>query len=182
MKFPVPRLLLSAFLQLTIGCSVCGIATSAELQRPAAPPRKCEVRQAVWCIYQGAWEITDRLVEHQKYDRVWIVRGFFQPRAPLVVMEPNGCREGLADSATAIRFDSQFVWEGKSWNKMTVQVKKDGTCDLDILLPKAQSDPTGEAYFSGLPLLHTCATSTCEGSGLYELAARWDTEYRSGKK
>jgi hypothetical protein len=145
MKFPVPRLLLSAFLQLTIGCSVCGIATSAELQRPAAPPRKCEVRQAVWCIYQGAGEITDRLVEHQKYDRVWIVRGFFQPRAPLVVMEPNGCREGLADSATAIRFDSQFVWERKSWNKMTVQVKKDGTCDLDILLPKAQSDPTGEA-------------------------------------
>lgn len=171
-----------AVLLLTVLGLGYGSAAFAERQGAPSPPRKCEMRQPVWCIYQGAWEITDRLVERQKYDRVWVVRGFSRPKAPLVVMEPNGCREGLSDSVKATRFDSKFEWEAKIWNLMTIRLKSDGSCDLDILIPKAQSDPTGEAYFSGLPLIHPCATSSCEGPGIYELASRWDAEYRGEKK
>jgi hypothetical protein len=127
------------------------LALPSEGARPSAPPRKCEVRQAAWCIFQGAWEITDRMIENDKYDHVWIIRGFFKPKAPLVVMEPNGCRDGLADSVVASEFSDKFSWDGKTWNKMIVRLKRDGSCDLQVLIAKPAVDASADAYFNSLP-------------------------------
>jgi hypothetical protein len=115
------------------------VSNAQEVGTPAAPPRKCEVRQAAWCIDQGAWEITDRFIKHDKYDHAWTVRGFFRPKAPLVVLEPSGCRDGFSDSLSAIRFDLRYAWDGKTWNRMVVRLRHDGSCDLDVLIPNMRT-------------------------------------------
>jgi len=159
-------------------CAVADVSRAQQAASPAAPPRKCEVRQAAWCIGQGAWEITDRLAGQEKYDHVWIVRGFTRPKAPLVVLEPGGCREGYSDGVSAVRFDRAYPWDGKTWNRMVVRLRNDGSCDLDVLIPEYEDDATAEAFFSGLILLRNCTGASCDGTGFSRLAARWDAEYR----
>jgi hypothetical protein len=137
------------------------ISIAQEAGTPSAPPRKCEIRQAAWCIAQGAWEITDRLIKHDKYDHAWSVRGFYRPKAPLVVLEPSGCRDGFSDSLSAIQFDRRYAWEGKTWNRMIVRLRSDGSCDLEVLIPKYEDDPSAEAFFSGLPLVRHVLQYAC---------------------
>jgi hypothetical protein len=154
------------------------VATGQEAKDLAAPARSCEVRQAAWCISQGAWEITDRFIKHDKYDHAWFIRGFRQPKSPLVVLEPSGCRAGFSDSLSAMRFDRDFAWDGRTWNRLIARLRNDGSCDLEVLIPKPEADPSAEAFFSSLILLRNCPSETCDGKSFNALAAQWDAEYR----
>jgi hypothetical protein len=158
------------------------VAAAQETEGPAAPPRLCEVRQTAWCIGQGALEITDRLIKHDKYDHAWFIRGFFQPKAPLVVLEPTGCRSGFSDSLSAIQFDRNYAWDGRTWNRIVARLRNDGSCDLEVLIPKPEDDPSAEAFFSGLVLLRNCPSETCDGKSFNALASRWDADYRRKDK
>lgn len=149
---------------------------------PAAPPVKCEIQLTAWCIDQGSLEISDRLVEHSSYSRIWTVRGFFKPKAPLVVLEPYGCRDGVSDMLSALKFDHDFKWDGKRWNRLSVRLRAARACDLELLIPRYAEDPSGEAFFQGLSLIQACTNIGCDGSSLGEFRAQFEDQWREGRK
>lgn len=172
-------ILAAVLIGLTMGTSVA--RPEAVSQNPAAPPHKCEMRQPVWCIYQGASEVADRFAKDPVFSHVWTIRGFFKPQAPLVVLEPDGCRVGRSDAVSALGFDEHVPWEGKSWDRIRVRLKSDGSCDMQILVPLFATDPSGEAYFTGLALIQNCTDENCSGQGLAGLRGQFESQYRRRK-
>lgn len=157
-------------------------APSEAQPAPAAPPAKCEIALTVWCIREGAYEIVSQFSKHNDYRRVWIIRGFFKPSSPLIVLEPYGCRQGLSDQAESLRFDQHFTWDSKQWNRLTVKLKKDDSCNIELLIPPFADDPTGEAFFGGVALVQRCTTATCNGDSLGALRGRFEKLWRGSAK
>lgn len=166
-----------------IGCLLClsGCASAASTITPAAPPRKCEIKQAVWCIEQGAFEIIDRLAQDSLHDRIWIVRGSFRPESKLVVLEPNGCRVGVSDMLSLSHYERDIKWEGRSWDRIRARLKSDGSCDLEVLMPAFDGDPMEWAFSTGLVLLKACADVECAGQSLAELKSQFEKQFRQGR-
>ncbi len=149
-------------------------------QVPAAPPRQCEIKQAVWCIQQGATEIVDRLAEDSVHDRVWTLSDSLRPESKLVVLEPNGCRAGHSDTLDLVSYESDFTWGGRSWNRLRARLKKDGTCDLEVLIPPSpyDGDPMEWAFSTGLILVRSCLDDACTGPNLAELKPKFEAQFR----
>jgi len=172
-----------SFVMVAWGGFSCAHSAPAETPMvPAAPPAKCEIALPVWCIREGAYEIVSQFSKHNAYRRVWIIRGFFKPSSPLIVREPYGCRQGLSDQAEALTFDKHIKWGGKEWNRMTVQLKKDGSCNIELLVPPFSEDPTGEAFFGGLALVQRCMTTSCDGDSLGPLRGRFEMAWRDSRE
>jgi len=167
-----------AFL-LVVTASV--LAHEASPEKPAstaAPATKCEVRQPVWCIQEGASDISHRFEQGGAIYRTWTIRGFFRRAQPLVVLEPYGCRTGLSDTVEALGFDEHLVWSDKVWNRMRVRLKNDSSCDLELLIPQFKDDASGEAYFQGLALIRSCTTASCDGPTLGPLRGQFEKNWR----
>jgi hypothetical protein len=169
---------------LLVGASLLassGCASAAPTQGPAAPPRHCEIKQAVWCIGQEASEIIDRLVEDGIHDRVWILRGSFRPESKLVVLEPNGCRAGHSDTLSLLSYESGVNWEGRSWDRIKARLKKDGSCDLTVLMPPFDGDQMEWAFSTGLVLVKSCPDESCRGPSLSELKPKFEARFKKTK-
>lgn len=171
----LPSLLFSYFF-LTSGC-----VSAAPGANPAAPPRRCEIRQAAWCIEQGAFEIVDRLAQDAAHDRVWTIRGQFRPKSGLVILEPNGCRNGVSDTLALSSYEQGINWEGRSWDRIRARLKTDGSCDLDVLMPAFDGDQMEWAFSTGLMLVKTCTDESCAGPSLAELKPQFEAQFRRGK-
>lgn len=180
------KLVKSAFVLVAVvaGGLVGERARSSEsMPAPAAPPARCEIAMATWCIREGAYEIVSRFSKLKAYRRAWIVRGFFKPAAPLMVLEPYGCREGLSDVSEALDFDHNFKWDGRTWNRIRVRLKRDNSCNLEVLVPTFSEDPTGEAFFGGLALVQGCTTTaTCDGPSLGTLRGTFEKVWRRSRR
>lgn len=138
----------------------------------AAPPSKCEIRFSAWCIAEGAYEISRLLASDGVNDRVWILSGRFEPDSKLVVFEPNGCNSGYADELALLGVEKAFHWQSRRWDRISVRLKGDATCDLQILVPEAANDPMEWGYSSGLPLLRTCTKVGCPAQNLGDLKSQ----------
>lgn len=156
--------------------SSCTLVASA--QAPAAPARRCEIKQAVWCIQEGATEIVDRLAEDSVHDRVWTLSDSFRPESKLVVLESNGCRVGHSDTLDLLSYESGFIWEGRSWDRIRARLKKDGTCDLEVLMPPYDGDPMEWAFSTGLILVKPCSDEACKGPNLGGLKPKFEAQFR----
>ncbi len=130
---------------------------------PAAPPRICEIRQKAWCIYQNGSEITDHQKTTTDYpdDHIWSMRDVHQPRSVLVIFEPNGCREGFSDKVSALGFNENVQWQGKTWDQMRIRLRSDGSCDLRLLVPVYDADPLEWAFSVGRGLIAACRDEKC---------------------
>lgn len=171
------RLLFLLFVGIGL-LSLSGCTSAASVQAPAAPPRKCEIKQAAWCIQEGATEIVDRLAEDSVHDRVWTLSDSSSPESKLMVLESNGCRAGRSDTLDLLSYESGFTWEGRSWGRMRARLKKDGTCDLDVLMPAYDGDPMEWAFSTGLILVRSCPDEACTGPNLAELKPKFEAQFR----
>lgn len=133
---------------------------------PSAPPRVCEVRQPSWCIYYSDAKIEARKPRSADYARIWTVRGSYWTEYPLLIKEPQGCRNGHSDTLQLVSFEKNFRWDQQLWIKMVVRLMKGGDCDLVLLSPTLSRDPAGSAFFAGLGLIQTCTASDCHGTVL----------------
>lgn len=132
-----------------------------------SPSNICEIRQSVWCIYNGARKIVDQKPEVDSMDAsIWFIHGAVNPEKPLVILEPIGCRIGLSDDLELISYDQGIEWSTKKWVKMVFRLKKDKSCDLSLLSPSKEDDPIGEAFSNGLTLVQACSTLDCKGDVL----------------
>jgi len=156
---------------LLCGCAFAAPSKDQASDPPAAPPLRCEFNLSSWCIAEGVFELKRALATDSIHDRVWSLKGRFRPESILIVMEPNGCKSGFADSASLLHFTRDHPWEGRMWDRAEVQLKADGTCNLTLLLPPHDGDPMEWAYSTGLVLVRPCETQTCSGSSLSAIKA-----------
>lgn len=148
----------------------CAFATSSKDQG-GAPPLKCEFNLSSWCIAEGVFELKRTLAKDSIHDRIWYLKGRFRPESILVVMEPPGCKSGLADTAKLLHFNGDYRWKGRVWDRAEVQLKASGMCNLTILLPQDGGDQMEWAYSTGLLLVRPCETQACSGTSLSAIKA-----------
>lgn len=172
------RSLLSLVLMATANSVLSASPSIGSPSQPSAPPRKCEIRQSVWCIDREVDEITNRIAERSIYDRIWVLQDDLRPESQLVVLEPNGCRAGRSDMLDLLSYENGFTWEGRSWGRMRARLKKDGTCDLEVLMPPYDGDPMEWAFSTGLILVRSCPDDACTGPNLAELKPKFEAEFR----
>ncbi len=165
-------LLIGVCLLFLSGCRLVDFS-----QAPASPPRRCEIKQAVWCIQEGSTEIVDRIAEDSVHDRVWTLSDWSNPESKLVVLESNGCRVGYSDAFDFLSYENGFTWKGRSWGRMRVRLKKNGTCDLEVLMPPYDGDPMEWAFSTGLILLKSCPNKNCIGQNLAEFKPKFEAQF-----
>jgi hypothetical protein len=130
-------------------------------QSPTSAPRKCEIRQPAWCMYQELSEITDRLETSGPRNHIWTMYDVDHRHSVLVILEPFGCRQGFADTVVALGFDENVGWQGKTWDRMRVRLRQDGSCDLTMLVPLFDGDPLEWAFSVGRALIMACRDEKC---------------------
>lgn len=148
----------------------------------AAPPIRCEIGLGAWCITEGAYEINRRLAQDSVNDRVWTLRGPFNPESSLVILEPNGCRQGKSDSQSLISFQHEYKWKGKSWDRAQLRLKSDGSCDLIVLFPAYSSDPMAWAFPEGFRRIRPCGDDSCSTGSLTTISNEISVRYQSRKR
>lgn len=147
-----------------------------------APSLTCELRLGSWCVAEGAFQITRVLANDSVNDRIWKLSGRFRSNSVLVVKEPNGCKVGNSDVLTLMSFDQEIEWDKVSWSRARFRLKADGTCDLEVLFPKASGNPMEWAFSMGLALVRSCRDDRCEGPALSELKSQFALQYLKRKE
>ena len=92
--------------------------------------------------------------------------GDLEPRKAFVMLEPPGCREGFSDTVELLRFDAAYRWRGQTWDRMVVALRKDASCNLELLAPTLKADPMGEPFFGTLSRIRPCTNALCEGEAI----------------
>lgn len=162
------KIVLCILAVLTMAC----MPTVSQSAPAPVPPSKCEIKFAVWCIAEGAYKISRVLASDGVHDRIWTLSGRFRADSKLVIFEPNGCSAGHADKAALLGVEKAFSWQGGQWSRISVRLKHDTTCDLQILVPVAANDPMEWAYSSGLPLIRSCTKEECPAENMGDLKAQ----------
>lgn len=154
--------IISAFLALTPACAQ-SVNTDIHSRKALAPPRECEIRMATWCIFRSNITIQHKPSHDIGYRSVWTMWGSYWSSQPSVILEPAGCREGLADMLQVVNFDGTFERDNRKWNSIIVRLKSDKTCDLRLLAPTLKDDLGGAAFSANLSLVGACKTQDCSG-------------------
>lgn len=132
---------------------------------PSAPPRECDIRLPVWCILQGVDKIELVNEVDTTHSDFWVLSGSFEPESRLIILEPSGCRDGLSNTLEPLSYDTGIYWHRKMWDRIVVKLKKDGSCDLEFLVPPYEGDPMEWAYSNGMMLIRACQDKTCSDNG-----------------
>lgn len=141
--------------------SIAAVSADVCAAPPSSPPRKCEIRQAAWCIDEEVSNITDELADVASSRRIWTLSDINYPRSSLVVMEPAGCRNGFADTVVALEFEEAVEWRGRFWDRMQVRLRADGSCDLGLWVPLPESASIEWAFSNGRKLIMACGDEKC---------------------
>ena len=158
----------------------CGSFAERLKAAPAAPPMKCEIQQRAWCIYQGAYEISDRAARDSVHDRIWTMWDSFRPESKLVVLEMYGCRTSFSDTLQFLSFEQDVTWESQKWDRVRFRLKKDQSCDVDVLMPPYDGDQMEWAFSTGLMLVKQCTDEKCSGEPLADLKPKFEAEFKKG--
>lgn len=156
---------------LVIGClasaanaseSLYGTGPPGEESAPSVPFR-CELKRGAWCIRQGSVEITklQRVSVSEPSGTTWRLRDIHYPSSILVVLEPSACTHGYADTVEARGIEYGVDWDGRRWDKMTVRLRKDGSCDLSILVTPFHDEASEWAFFDGRTFIAGCKDEAC---------------------
>jgi len=154
--------------------------------RPSSPPLTCEIRQRAWCIVNGTAEITEvqPLVSSDPPGRAWTLKDTHFPASTLVILEPTGCRQSLADTLSATGFKHGFTWRDKSWDEVGLRLRSDGSCDLKLLVPPYNEDPLEWAFSQGRLLIWACKDEACNPTSPTpaDVTRQYEDEFEGKKK
>lgn len=172
------RLILSLLVFGTIGCASSALPINSFAQRPSSPPRICEIRHSAWCIDREVSEIIDKPARYLNYDRAWMLQDDLELESVLVVLEPNGCRSGFSDIFVMSNYEKDFEWDGQRWDRIQVRLKKDGSCDLGVLIAPYEGGDIGWAFSTALILVRNCVNADCSGGhNIGELKQEFESKY-----
>jgi hypothetical protein len=158
-------------LAITIAVSLLPTASASNSANhapsPSSPLLTCEIRQRAWCIHNGTAEVTlvQPVVSSDPPGRAWLLRDLHYPNSFLAVLEPQGCREVLADAVDPVSFAHGVHWREKTWDQLVVRLRKDGSCDLKLLLSPYDPSTESWAFSEGRNLLLACKDDACTPIG-----------------
>jgi hypothetical protein len=147
--------------------SSAGAAEPTDQNTPSLFSPKCEIRQSTWCVMSEFQTITDQPANSKHFRNNWYVHGALDPRHPLVIREPKGCREGTSDVVELVRFDSTYRWRRKTWSRMVIRLKSNDSCNLELLFANYSAGGLREDFYSGLNL-RACTDALCSGPSILE--------------
>lgn len=127
----------------------------------SAPPRRCDIRLESWCIVDGTHVITKHWADDGIHERIWSLQGYFKPESKLFILEPNGCRQGYADTVELLSYEKDIRLDDRQMNKAVVRIKSDHSCDLVFLFPPLDGDPMEWAFSIGTRLIWGCKDQDC---------------------
>jgi hypothetical protein len=119
-------------------CIALALSTPIISAEPQEPPLKCEVTPGAWCIVRGIGEIKYVPRQSEQWNK-WSLYDNYWKREVGVVLEAPACNETVADRVKLIKLSPNVLWEGRRWKEATVSLRRDGTCDLRLMVPL--SDP-----------------------------------------
>jgi hypothetical protein len=73
---------------------------------------------------------------------------------------------GSADTVELLEAGQSINWSGRNWQITRVRLRRDGQCDIDLLVPTLADDPRGTAFSRSLGDLRPCRDHTCSGATL----------------
>jgi hypothetical protein len=143
-------------------CISLALLASVLKAEPQEPPIKCEVARGAWCIVRGVGEIKFVARQSEQWNK-WSLYDNYWKKEVGVVLEGTACSDTVADKVELIKVRPNVLWEGRRWKEAVVSLRRDGTCELRLMVPiddpsfvrKAASSLSGHiaACFAG----HACA-------------------------
>lgn len=79
----------------------------------------CEIVRGAWCLMSASHtiELNGPMAEDLSAEgrrMIWKMhKSYAPPNVFSVVLEPEACKEGLADTAELLQFDPEYEWRGK---------------------------------------------------------------------
>lgn len=68
---------------------------------------------------------------------------------------------GYADTVEARGIEFGVDWDSRKWDRMTVRLRKDGSCDLSILVTPFHDEASEWAFFDGRTFIAACKDEAC---------------------
>lgn len=119
-------------------CIALSLSTPILRAEPQEPPLKCEVAHGAWCVVRGIGEIKFVARQNEQWNK-WSLYDNYWKREVGVVLETPGCNDTVADRVELIKIRANVLWEGSRWKEAVVSLRRDGTCELRLMVPL--SDP-----------------------------------------
>jgi hypothetical protein len=114
------------------------LSTPVLKAEPQEPPLKCEISRGAWCIVRGIGEIKFVARQSGKWNK-WSLYDNYWKKEVGVVLEGTACIDTVADKVELIKVRPNVLWEDRRWKEAVVSLRRDGTCELRLLVPV--SDP-----------------------------------------
>ncbi|MYM41936.1 hypothetical protein [Duganella qianjiadongensis] len=114
---------------------------------PQEPPLKCEVTHGAWCVARGIGEIKFVAHQNEQWNR-WSLYDNYWKREVGVVLETPGCSDTVADRVELIKISPNVLWEGSRWKEAVISLRRDGTCELRLMVPLSDLNFVGKAASS----------------------------------
>lgn len=138
----------------------------ADEGRSTEPPARCEIHQMAWCMLLDDMTYQDVPSTQENMASTWYLRGPLWKQYPLIINEPAGCRTGYSDIVKLVRFDRYYKVGEKTFGRIVVRLKKNGSCDLEMLSSKKSDDKYAGGFFAGLTSVKPCIDASCSGEVL----------------
>jgi hypothetical protein len=147
-----------------LGSASCA-SNIAEVDLVSGVPSVCVFQQRAWCIQNSNVSIEPGETDFENKG-TWIVSGSYWRDLPAVIASPPMCRELPADTVELLEAGQSINWSGRNWQITRVRLRRDGQCDIDLLVPTLADDPRGTAFSRSLGDLRPCRDHTCSGATL----------------
>ncbi len=124
------------FYRLVLSIALCCALTPSALVRAAVrePPLKCEFTRGAWCVVKGAAKAEMTKNGSAKFN-TWRFFDEYWRREVGVVLEGVNCVGNTADVIELVEVNSNVIWEGRRWREAVVNLRKDNSCSLRLMVP-----------------------------------------------
>jgi hypothetical protein len=103
------------------------------------PPLQCEISRGAWCIIKGVGEIRLEEGRDGKWNK-WTIVDRYWNREVGLIFEEISCADTEADRIEIVHVRSNVRWEQGLWNEATVSLRKDGSCELRLMVPVSDQE------------------------------------------
>lgn len=104
---------------------------------PSEPAPKCEISRGAWCFMKGPYQIDFSPVPNMPQNS-WTVSEKYWKSEAGVILESTRCEGVLANTIEVVGAPTSVSWQGQDWRQTTLRLRKDGRCDLLLLVPTGE--------------------------------------------
>lgn len=128
---------------------------SEELATVSEPPISCEFYRGAWCLLSAGESITFRPLPNESRNLWSFSKGYWGGERAYI-FEPDTCRKIKADQAITLETKTDYIWQGKVWEKLIISLSTTGQCNLELMYPNKDREVLGFAKSAVKTLVAIC--------------------------